>query len=432
GLMKFNDNHKKWAMTGVLLAVLGFNVSINTSKPVFEMNSDFASRTTSRTEGASKEECEKCLELKPDSGFERNKSDIIDVSELISDLAEKHKTVKADIDDEDEDRDTRSTRRTRSAKEDDEDDRPRRTKKIALEQSELEDALMEKIDQCESARRSRDGQLDCMSSTLVSFMKKYPGFSDKLLVDTLQDRFMPIMSEKLESIREDALATDQFSPSYLRRETVDALKPLAEIVAAVPSDKRALKADLVSVEKELSSATIKKVAELNDTLRSSSQDPLSAQSTSMELRNRLMELQQWGQYYQIAQIVPNGLARADQNASFLQQNINQMTSQVLGMNYTMNPNGMITWSDGTTTGINGTMGTITGTGMPVQGVGGILAAPGAVGTGVATTPLGTSGFIPTSSGFGQTTLPLGTQRVTPGYVPATGTISLIPQTGRGF
>ncbi len=310
--MKFSDTQKKWAMTGVLLAVLGFNISpyksvkgfnvtdlaatatdedmktdeITRADGVYEVSysqsKDNEKKTLAKyrkilTESGAKVDCATCMDsVVLDQPF-TTRLDVLNVN-----LMKMLEPVEPKVKDVAEVRGAKRVKATKVAKED-ADEALAKLKKSDSEEDDSveEDSAFEKglaaIDsKCKTdkvkkkkASAKRKEQLECLSDELSDLLTSIDDeeIDDKVLKAFIQKKVLPL---QVDLILENRKAMSEY---YLQggdapdETTLSLLEPLEKIIGSIPEGHDGLQTDLVKAATAVKTADLKYIANLNDRAR---------------------------------------------------------------------------------------------------------------------------------------------------------------------
>ncbi|WP_413582633.1 hypothetical protein [Bdellovibrio sp. HCB288] len=354
--MKFNDSQKKWAMTGVLLAVLGFNISPPKSMISYSLT-DLASEKESfksstfehdgkeyvaqyRKNGDQTDVTINKVEFKTESGsivlcgncstsyvfdenFKTNTSELNEIAKELLTASEEAKT---------EEPAKRGTERVKVSKKEAAEDKEESLvdeKEISNGKKDGAVALQKAVDTCRDRHESIDAINTCISNAVQNLFTKSSVFNidNKKVVEILKTEMIQPLGEHLAELRSsDAGLTYK----DIKEQTIESLKPLGDMANDSNIRKTPFAKDLTATYKMLSkeSVALAKAAWDNKNLQ--------------EFDIRRQDLGNFSVYYKAAQIVPAGMAQANEMSNNLQMQINNQMAQIMaGQGAVLSADGII-------------------------------------------------------------------------------------------
>lgn len=423
--MKFTYTQKKWAMTGVLLAVLGFNVSMNkhtggiASIDLASSSDDVAEGKYINDQGVHKVKfiqngehsvlavvlntegstCTTCGTWNLENTSLNKNKDNVDA--LVVELA---KQIKG----------SEKAEKSEKAPQ-----HPVAKKAVREEQDEevqYTDRVEKIEDQCASISDA-DRKVQCLTLKLSRIIPNKTESENAKILNLINKKIIPIVGSKLTSLRSEAYDSNDFST--LRADSLDAIQPLKDLADAGKKDKNftkafmGLQANLLVSEfnkiKELEhtatskAGTMEGQAAMNQALeRKKKTSQLTAQLIDAQILPSLENLQQ--QYvesrdWEEKKMIKEAMDRAESYTQLLQQSMWEVTQRYIS-NAQPAPNGTISQADstgargsGTRDGIQVTPGGTTALPAPASirssGAPGPIAAPV---QGVPTPNVGVTGY----------------------------------------
>jgi hypothetical protein len=370
--MKFTYTQKKWAMTGVLLAVLGFNVSMNkhtggiASVDLASSSDDVAEGKYINDQGVHKVKfiqngehsvlavvlntegstCTTCGTWNLENTSLNKNKDNVDalVVQLAKQIKEAGPTEKPQ--------------------------QPVAKKAVREEQDEeiqYTDRVDKIEDQCASISDA-NRKAQCLTTKLSRLIPNKTDSENAKILNLINKKIIPVVGSKLTSLRSEAYDSNDFST--LRADSLDAIQPLNDLADAGKKDKNftkafmGLQANLLVSEfnkiKELEhtatskAGTIEGQAAMNQALeRKQKTSQLTAQLIDAQILPSLENLQQ--QYVESRDLeekkmIKETMDRAESYTQLLQQGMWEITQRYVS-NAQPAPTGTV--SQGASTGVRG-------------------------------------------------------------------------------
>ncbi|WP_413575927.1 hypothetical protein ACLVWU_16195 [Bdellovibrio sp. HCB290] len=360
--MKFNDNQKKWAMTGVLLAALGFNISAPKSLVTYnstdmaQKSADFKSSTFEydgdewiaryskkgertdvildkveyKTESGTKVLCGGCSTTYTfDTNFQTNTSELNDIAkELLS--ARVSKT---------EEEPKRGEKRVKSAKvEKEEKAKAKKTAKAKKSDAKdkyakLNQALAELSENCSDMESDEDLDLTAKGATMACYSEGLKSLFSDLDSDEINDstvlsfisrRVMPVQAEVILENRQAHYDYLTGKSSTKPKEIKELLYSLENFIAVIPEGHSKLQQSLINSSASIKTADLKFIQALkqkaaNTTVSAEKSayldEVLWRTQTNPSLDTELNSMSQR------ISIVTDGMQKANQFSAGLQQSL---------------------------------------------------------------------------------------------------------------
>lgn len=336
--MNFNDNQKKWAMTGVLLAVLGFNISPPKAMKSFTLT-DMAStaevRTTRFTNNGSdylanikesgddlivevgklqKTESGAFILCTKDCGTTMVLPNAIGTkTEDINALIKKAMGESADTEEVVVAKSERGSERVKATREDKPEKKDKKQAKADKEKSDKDDAvqkLTEAVEECKDENETTAEITQCISDEAISIFEN----ADRKSIDSskftailTKEMILPL-GESLSDIRDD----DQYT--YATRNMMMAkMKEVLQPLASLMNNSSVAKTQTAKDLKERYNLLVK--ASLQDAKKAWD----AKDTTSFQYRSD--DLQMWSSYMAGSNIYNKGMNEAAQMSAGLQNQI---------------------------------------------------------------------------------------------------------------
>jgi hypothetical protein len=370
--MNFNDNHRKWAMTGVLLAVLGFNISPPKSMISFSLT-DMASTSEVKsstievngqkyvaqyvksgertdvkvdkvefeTESGSLVLCGSCSTTYVfDKNFTTNIAELNDITRETVAAKSKKEAAVAD----------RGSERVKATKKDKEEvakgeDGPSLSSedKKASGKPDGVEKLQAVIDKDCAKLKSDDGHATCAITRIENLLKHYEAFSiDRNdLSELIKKEVLSPLGNVVADIREDNDMSLQQTSAYEQEKTIkpqieEALEPMYSLIKKFNEKDKVVAKQL---KKEYQALFDTSLSKLN---KAKSENNLAEMGVRTEDVRTLLKLMI--QKENQSTIVNGGMAQANSMSSGLEKEIQNRLNAIYGVS-----------TNGTTTGANGTI-----------------------------------------------------------------------------
>ncbi|QDK46808.1 hypothetical protein DOM22_17415 [Bdellovibrio sp. ZAP7] len=357
--MKFNDTQKKWAMTGVLLAVLGFNISppksvrgfsltemastedvkideITREDGVYEAkyskfndNQTLVEYRKILTESGAEVNCDTCMEkMVLDKPF-ATRVDVLNMNLMKALSAVEPKVVAASA--------SRGEARKRSVRGVKEEQAVKETKRAPKEEEEEMDteeessafssSLASLAETCKAKKKGMK-QLECLSNGLSRLMEKTESeeIEDAAVKSFIQRKVLPLQADLVLKNRKAQYEYALNGGEEPAETTLSILKPMEDIIASIPEDHAALQSALVKSTAAVKASELKFISNLNARAQNSEgiektellNESNWRMNSSRTIDNDLQKMISQALY------VSDGMSQANKLSSALQGQLNQV------------------------------------------------------------------------------------------------------------
>ncbi|WP_413292647.1 hypothetical protein ACLSU7_14575 [Bdellovibrio sp. HCB185ZH] len=355
--MKFNDTQKKWAMTGVLLAVLGFNISppksvkgfsftemastedvkvdeITREDGVYEAkyskfndNQTLVEYRKILTESGAEVDCDTCMDKAVIDKPFSTRVDVLNMNLMKVMSKVEPKAVAAS--------ESRGEARKRSARGVKEEQVVKETKRAPKEEeiekeeetSAFSASLASIAESCKAKKKGMK-QLECLSNGLAKLLEKTDSeeIEDAAVKSFIQRKVLPLQADMVLKNRKAQYEFALNGGDEPVETTLTILKPMEDIIASIPEDHAQLQAALVKSSAAVKAAELKFIDNLNARAKNSegteklelTNESNWRMNTSRTIDNDLQKMISQALY------VSDGMSQATKLSSALQGQLNQV------------------------------------------------------------------------------------------------------------